>query len=125
MRSGMVRTLLPVIGLLLPRARARRALVFQAFHLLDRDGFRGVVACIDPAKLDASFAGRQLDASFFQDLPAGVDRCGENGEFHTFVFDGATFRSPIWVRTREVVERDSFVFCDLIPGLEGVQVASM
>lgn len=88
------------------------------------DGFRGVAACIDPAKLDASFAGRQLDASFFQDLPAGVDRCGENGEFHTFVFDGPIFRSPIRVRTGEVVERDSFVFCDLVPSLEGEQVAS-
>jgi uncharacterized protein (TIGR00290 family) len=84
-----------------------------------RDGFRAVTVSIDPKKLDDSFAGRQLDASFFRDLPAGVDPCGENGEFHTFVFDGPIFRSPVPVRTGQIVERDSFVFCDLIPILEG------
>jgi uncharacterized protein (TIGR00290 family) len=84
-----------------------------------RDGFRAVTVSIDPKKLDDSFAGRQLDASFFRDLPADVDPCGENGEFHTFVFDGPIFRSPVRVRTGQIVERDSFVFCDLIPILEG------
>jgi uncharacterized protein (TIGR00290 family) len=79
-----------------------------------RDGFRAITACIDPRKLDKSFAGRELDAAFFRDLPAGVDLCGENGEFHTFVFDGPIFRAPISVRCGEVVERDSFVFCDLL-----------
>lgn len=79
------------------------------------DGFRAIVACIDPKKLDKSFAGRELDASFFRDLPEGVDRCGENGEFHTFVFDGPIFRSPIPVQIGQVVERDSFIFCDLLP----------
>jgi uncharacterized protein (TIGR00290 family) len=83
------------------------------------DGFRAVTVCIDPKKLDPSFAGRQLDASFFEDLPAGVDPCGENGEFHTFVFDGPIFRSPVRVRAGQVVERDSFVFCDLLPIVEG------
>jgi len=87
-------------------------------------GFRAVTVCIDPKKLDASFAGRQLDASFFRDLPPGIDPCGENGEFHTFVFDGPIFRSPIRVRTGQVVERDSFVFCDLIPIAEGDQKCS-
>jgi uncharacterized protein (TIGR00290 family) len=79
------------------------------------DGFRGIAACIDPTKLDKSFAGRELDASFFQDLPDGVDPCGENGEFHTFVFDGPIFHAPIPVQVGQVVERDSFVFCDLLP----------
>jgi uncharacterized protein (TIGR00290 family) len=79
------------------------------------DGFRAIAACIDPRKLDKSFAGRELDASFFQDLPPGVDPCGENGEFHTFVFDGPIFPSPVLVEVGEVVERDSFVFCDLLP----------
>jgi len=88
------------------------------------DGFRAVTVCVDPQKLDASFAGRQLDGSFFQDLPAAVDPCGENGEYHTFVFDGPIFRFPVPVRTGTVVERDSFVFCDLIPIVEGDQPCS-
>jgi uncharacterized protein (TIGR00290 family) len=81
------------------------------------DGFRAIVACIDPKKLDKSFAGRELNASFFGDLPEGVDPCGENGEFHTFVFDGPIFRAPIPIQVGEVVERDSFVFCELSPAI--------
>ena len=81
--------------------------------------FRAIAACVDPAKLGASFAGRELDAAFFRDLPPGVDPCGENGEFHTFVFDGPIFRSPIPVQVGQVVERDSFVFCDLLPDIKG------
>jgi uncharacterized protein (TIGR00290 family) len=77
--------------------------------------FRAIAACIDPRVLDRSFAGRELDEAFFRDLPAGVDPCGENGEFHTFVFDGPIFRNPIPVRAGEVVERDSFIYCDLLP----------
>lgn len=80
-----------------------------------RLGFRAVTVCVDPRALDASFAGRALDASFFSDLPPGVDPCGENGEFHTFVFDGPIFRSPIAFRTGETVMRDGFCFCDLLP----------
>ncbi|HTZ32815.1 MAG TPA: ATP-binding protein [Methylomirabilota bacterium] len=80
-----------------------------------RDGFRAITACIDPRKLNASFAGRELDASFFRDLPADVDPCGENGEFHTFVFAGPIFRHPIPVQTGAIVERDSFIFCDILP----------
>ena len=79
-----------------------------------KEGFRAITACIDPRKLDRSFAGRELDASFFRDLPANVDPCGENGEFHTFVFDGPIFHKAIPVRTGEVLERDNFVFCDLV-----------
>jgi uncharacterized protein (TIGR00290 family) len=77
--------------------------------------FRAVAVCIDPRKLDRSFAGRELDESFFRDLPPGVDPCGENGEFHTYVFDGPIFRAPIALQTGSVVERDSFVFCDVLP----------
>jgi uncharacterized protein (TIGR00290 family) len=80
-----------------------------------RDKFRAVVVCVDPRKLDKSFAGRELDKSFFRDLPAGVDPCGENGEFHTFVFDGPIFRAPIPIQVGHTVERDGFVFCDLLP----------
>jgi uncharacterized protein (TIGR00290 family) len=89
-----------------------------------RDGFRAITACIDPRKLGKSFAGRELNASFFRDLPAGVDPCGENGEFHTFVFDGPIFHSKIPIQVGEVVERDSFVFCDLLPAETGERTCS-
>src|SRR5215469_5571461 len=78
--------------------------------------FRAVAVCIDPRVLDASFAGRELNKPFFADLPRGVDPCGENGEFHTFVFDGPIFERPVEFAVGEVVQRDSFVFCDLLPG---------
>ena len=77
--------------------------------------FRAIAACIDSKVLDRSFAGRELDESFFRDLPPHADPCGENGEFHTFVFDGPIFQSPIPIQTGEVVNRDGFVFCDLLP----------
>jgi uncharacterized protein (TIGR00290 family) len=77
--------------------------------------FRSIAVCVDGKVLDPSFAGRELDESFFHDLPPQVDPCGENGEFHTFVFDGPIFHRPIPVRTGEVIRRDSFVFCDLLP----------
>jgi uncharacterized protein (TIGR00290 family) len=80
-----------------------------------RLGFRAIAVCVDLRVLDASFAGRELDASFFADLPPGVDACGENGEFHTYVFDGPVFKTPIAVRTGEKVVRDGFYFCDLLP----------
>ena len=81
--------------------------------------FRSVTACIDGKVLPRSFAGRELDAGFFDELPANVDPCGENGEFHTFVYDGPIFQKPVRFRTGQVVERDSFVFCDLLPVGEG------
>jgi len=80
-----------------------------------RLGFRAITVCVDPRVLDASFAGRELDASFFADLPLGVDPCGENGEFHTYVFDGPVFKTPIAIRVGEKVLRDGFCFCDLLP----------
>jgi uncharacterized protein (TIGR00290 family) len=76
-------------------------------------GFRAIAVCVDPKKLSREFAGRELDESFFRDLPPGVDACGENGEFHTFVYDGPIFSSAIVVERGEVVERDGFYFCDL------------
>jgi len=78
-----------------------------------RIGFRALITCVDPKKLDPSFVGRQFDESFLQDLPAGVDPCGENGEFHTFVYDGPVFRTTIPVRVGELVERDDFHFADV------------
>lgn len=80
-----------------------------------RQGFRAVTVCVDPRVLDVSFAGRELDSAFFASLPPAVDACGENGEFHTFVFDGPVFRAPIAFRAGEKVMRDGFCFCDLLP----------
>lgn len=78
-------------------------------------GLRARVVCVDPRALDPSFAGREWDEVFLGDLPAGVDPCGENGEFHTFVYDGPIFSRPVAVRPGEVVHRDGFVFADLLP----------
>ena len=86
--------------------------LIRYFHSV---GFRALAACVDPRVLDRSFAGRELDEQFFRDLPHNVDPCGENGEFHTFVFDGPIFQNPIPVRAGEIVERDSFIYCDLLP----------
>jgi uncharacterized protein (TIGR00290 family) len=80
-----------------------------------QQGFRATTVCVDPSKLDKSFAGRELNSAFFEGLPAAVDPCGENGEFHTFVHDGPIFKTAIRVRTGQIVERDDFVFCDLLP----------
>ncbi len=81
---------------------------------LDR-GFAAVVVCVDPRVLDRSFAGRRIDEKFLRELPPHVDPCGENGEFHSFVFDGPVFRKAIPFSVGEVVLRDSFYFCDLLP----------
>jgi diphthamide synthase (EF-2-diphthine--ammonia ligase) len=78
-------------------------------------GIRAVLTCVDPGQLDGAFAGRPYDEALLADLPAGVDPCGENGEFHTFVHDGPGFRAPIEVRAGEIVERDGFVFADVVP----------
>lgn len=86
--------------------------LIRSFHAAK---FRAIAVCVDPKVLDPSFAGRELDAAFLRDLPPKVDPCGENGEFHTFVFDGPIFRHPIPVTLGEVIERDSFVYCDVLP----------
>ncbi len=78
--------------------------------------FKAVIACVDTQKLDGSFAGREFDAELLADLPAGVDPCGENGEFHSFVYDGPVFRSPITFCRGKIVLRDGrFNYCDLVP----------
>jgi uncharacterized protein (TIGR00290 family) len=78
-------------------------------------GFEATVVCLDPRALDPAFAGRAYDESLLADLPSEVDPCGENGEFHTFVHAGPIFSAPIACETGELVERDGFVFRDLIP----------
>jgi uncharacterized protein (TIGR00290 family) len=78
-------------------------------------GLRARLTCVDPRKLDRSFAGREFDARMLEDLPAGVDPCGENGEFHSFAYAGPMFAEPIAIAPGDVVERDGFVFADLLP----------
>jgi uncharacterized protein (TIGR00290 family) len=78
-------------------------------------GFQAIITCVDTRALDKSFSGRLLDAAFLDDLPSGVDPCGENGEFHSFVFDGPVFREKVAFEIGEQLLRGSFHFCDLIP----------
>jgi len=84
-------------------------------------GLRAFLTCIDPAKLDRAFAGREFNSELLAELPPAVDPCGENGEFHTFACAGPMFRAPIPVERGEVVERDGFVFADLLPASRRAQ----
>ena len=77
-------------------------------------GLRARLTCVDPKTLPAAFAGRDFDDALLADLPAGVDPCGERGEFHSFAYDGPMFERAVPIRTGEVVERDGFVFADLL-----------
>jgi uncharacterized protein (TIGR00290 family) len=77
-------------------------------------GVRAVLTCVDPKTLPAAFAGREFGPALLAELPPGVDPCGENGEFHTFVHAGPMFQTSINVSVGEVVERDGFVFADLV-----------
>jgi uncharacterized protein (TIGR00290 family) len=78
-------------------------------------GFEAIIVCLDPGAVDPSFAGRSYNEQLLAELPASVDPCGENGEFHTFVHAGPLFVEPIACKTGEIVEREGFVFCDLTP----------
>ncbi len=103
-RAGM-RCIFPVWG------RPTAELARQFIDL----GFRAIVVCVDTNSLGKDFSGRDYDRGFLKDLPPGVDPCGENGEFHTFVYDGPIFSRPVPVRRGEKVLRDNrFYYCDLI-----------
>lgn len=78
-------------------------------------GMQARLSCVDPRKLDGSFAGRSFDEALLRALPPDVDPCGENGEFHTAVTGGPMFRQPIEVAVGEIVTREGFVFADLVP----------
>jgi uncharacterized protein (TIGR00290 family) len=86
-------------------------------------GLRAYLTCVDPKQLDPKFAGRIFDARLLAELPAGVDPCGEKGEFHTFAYQGPVFRAPISARVGEVVERDGFYFADVVPNETARHVA--
>ncbi len=78
-------------------------------------GVKAKITCVDPSKIAKSLAGCDFNQPFLEALPPGIDPCGENGEFHTFVHDGPIFSRPIPVLSGEVVERDGFVFADVLP----------
>lgn len=85
-------------------------------HAFIDSGFKAIVTCVDSKVLDKKFAGSTFDREFLSDLPAGVDPCGENGEFHSFVYDGPIFSKRISCEKGEVVLRDErYYFCDLVP----------
>ena len=76
-------------------------------------GFKGVTVCVDSRVLDASFAGREMDSEFVKALPASVDPCGENGEFHSFVYDGPLLKDRLRFTKGKVMQRGAFYYCDL------------
>jgi uncharacterized protein (TIGR00290 family) len=78
-------------------------------------GLRARLTCVDPRQLAPAFVGREFDEALLAALPASVDPCGERGEFHSFAYAGPMFRRPVPVRGGEIVERDGFVFADLLP----------
>jgi diphthamide synthase (EF-2-diphthine--ammonia ligase) len=77
-------------------------------------GLRVCLTCVDPKVLPKEFAGRELTTELLAEMPANIDPCGENGEFHTFVFAGPMFSAPLDIEMGEVVERDGFVFADCL-----------
>jgi len=89
----------------------------QLAHEFVDAGFKAITTCVDTKVLDGKFVGRTFDEQFLAELPAEVDPCGENGEFHSFVYDGPIFREQLVCTKGEAVLRDNrFYFCDVIPG---------
>lgn len=85
----------------------------QLSQQMVNSGLRAVITSVDPRLLSCDYAGREFNASLLRDLPAGVDPCGENGEFHSFAFDGPMFQWPIETTLGEIVTRDGFVYADI------------
>ena len=81
-----------------------------------RNGLRAIITCVDPNQLPSDFAGQEYSDSFLDQIRASVDPCGENGEFHIFVFDGPMFKRAVSICVGETVYRDGFAFTDLLPG---------
>ena len=88
-----------------------------------RLGFRAKLCCVEGSKLDASFVGRELDLALVDDLPPGIDPCGENGEYHSFVYDGPIFRGPVPFEIGVAVCRDNRHYIDLVPPETGAPLA--
>lgn len=87
-------------------------------------GLRATLTCVDPSQLDPRFVGRSFDAALLDELPRGVDPCGERGEFHTFVSEGPMFARRLRVTVGEIVTRDGFVFADVLPHHDGTSPAT-
>jgi diphthamide synthase (EF-2-diphthine--ammonia ligase) len=81
---------------------------------LIESGVRARLTCVDRKRLDAAFAGREFDRALLEALPGGVDPCGENGEFHTFAYDGPMFQRPVGITGGEIREIDGFAYADLL-----------
>lgn len=80
------------------------------------DGFRAIVVCVDSTQLDISYCGREFDMAFLRDLPEGVDWCAENGEFHTFCYDGPVFKEAVpFAQGKKVMRNERFYYLDLLP----------
>jgi uncharacterized protein (TIGR00290 family) len=78
-------------------------------------GLKAIISCVDPKQCPKEFAGREYNTELLADLPSSVDPCGENGEFHTFVFDAPIYSKAIDIRVGEIIERNGFVFADIVP----------
>lgn len=78
-------------------------------------GLKAVITCFDPERIPVEFAGREYDESFLNDLPKEIDPCGENGEFHSFAFDGPMFQNPIAIVAGEMIHREGCCFTDFLP----------
>ncbi|MGC2661292.1 MAG: ATP-binding protein [Bryobacteraceae bacterium] len=97
--------------------------IFPVWHLptdalaleMIQAGVKAKVTCVDPRKLDRSFAGCEFDGQLLRSLPPSIDPCGENGEFHTFVYESPVFSRPIAIATGGIVNRDGFIFADVLP----------
>ena len=94
--------------------RNTRELILEMFD----GGLRARIVCVDPSKLAADFVGRDLDHDLLSRLPAAVDPCGENGEFHTFTYAGPMFHDAIPIKAGEAVTRDGFLYADVLPATE-------
>jgi len=105
MRGTGLEPLFPLWGL--PTAELSRTMVAA--------GLKAHLTCVDPNQIGAAFAGRLYDDDLLNELPPSADPCGERGEFHTFVHDGPMFSRPLCVRAGEIVERDGFIFADMLP----------
>ena len=95
--------------------------LFPVWHLptdalaleMIESGVKAKVTCVDPKKMDRAFAGQDFDRRFLASLPPSIDPCGENGEFHSFVYESPVFSRAICVQSGEIIERDGFVFADV------------
>lgn len=87
-------------------------------------GLRAVISCVDPKQLPEEFIGREYNGAFLHDLPGGVDPCGENGEFHSFVYAGPMFRKPMQITLGDIIHRDGFIFIDVIEKISKTQITA-